>query len=376
MERRRPWDGVAEDEAWRIDRRALCASLLFKEGADDAVRALFLFHRELPGGMLSGRTPFRMKKRLCLFSMCGMLIAALAAAGVKVRVTGDHVNLRPLAGGRSAVVSQVNAGDLLFAPNGIDGEWVEVEAPRVVDLWIYGELVREGAVSASRVQIRSGPGTNYRVVGVAEKGDRVEARGRQGDWLKIAPLPQCTLWISRDYVKPITATVPKPVEPKPAPVVVKPVEPVVRPAPRPVRPVIPAKPVPVPRPVPVKVSPVPVPVRPSPPTPIVPEPVIVSSSGGRLPPELRRLVSGADQGRAVEYVGILRPAGLVWGRPSRYRLVMRDDAGRALSLCYLVGNEAQLARIVGRTLHVTGREYWLQGVKTSVVVPEQIIRKD
>jgi len=294
-----------------------------------------------------------------------------------VRVTGDHVNLRPTAGGKSAVVSQVDTGDVLFAPNGIgEGEWVEVETPATADLWVYGELVRGDTVCASRVQVRSGPGTNYKVIGMADKGDRVDVRGRQGDWLKIAPLPECTLWISRDYVEPFAAKPVQPVVPTPRP----PTQ-VFEPRPRPAVPVPPPA---VPKPVvpsPVRPVPVPAPRAPKParpPAPSLPEPVVVTSRPGKLPPALakRRLVASKKQGEAVEYVGVLRPAGLVWGRPSRYRLVMRDDAGRALALCYILGNEAQLERIVGRTLHVTGHRYWVQGVRIPVVAPVQIIRKD
>lgn len=307
-----------------------------------------------------------MKKQAYVLAVCVWVGAFHAiAAGVKLRVTGDHVNLRPAPGGSAAVASQVNAGDVLFAPNGTDGEWIEVEAPATVDLWVYGELVRDGAISASRVQIRSGAGTNYKVVGIAEKGDRVVVRGRQGDWLKIAPLPQCTLWISRDYVTPLETPAVSPVADVKPPAPTTPVAPVEQPAMPP-----PSKPVPQPPPVPVR--PLPKPVTP------LPEPVVMTARPGHMPQALasRRLVASKEQGRVVEYVGLLRPAGLVWGRPSRYRLVMRDDAGRALTLCYVLGNEAQLERIVGRTLHVTGREYWVQGVRTSVVVPEQIIRKD
>jgi len=80
-------------------------------------------------------------------------------------------------------------------------------------------------------------------------------------------------------------------------------------------------------------------------------------------------------GKAVQYEGTLRRSGFVWRRPSRYRLVRFDAAGRAFTSCYVLGNETQLAGITGQKLLIKGREYWIQGAQHPVVVPEQIVRR-
>ena len=75
------------------------------------------------------------------------------------------------------------------------------------------------------------------------------------------------------------------------------------------------------------------------------------------------------QGKAVSYRGTLKPAGLVWRRPSKYRLAV---AGQGRQTCYVYGNDSDLARLKGRIVELKGREYWLRGVRYAIVVPEQI----
>jgi hypothetical protein len=62
----------------------------------------------------------------------------------------------------------------------------------------------------------------------------------------------------------------------------------------------------------------------------------------------------------------------VIGRPSRYRLT-RSQGHTHETVCYVKGNEAQLQSLLGKSLMIKGREYWVQGVRHPVLVPEQII---
>ncbi len=313
-----------------------------------------------------------------------LVLAACLCGGVpaatRVRVTGDRVNLRARAGGgnRAEVVGQVNAGDELVAKSGLDSDWVEVEAPATASVWVYGELVKEGVVAATKVRIRGGPDIAWQPVGRVERGDKLTIRGRKGDWIEIAPPPGTSLWISRDYVERIAQKAPPappPPKPEPAPVTVKPPPP---PAPKPV----PPKPVPDlpgPKP-PVRIGlPRPGSAAAPPPPPAqvrTPAPVISGSdTGSRLPVGLagRTLVPSKPQGRAVTYVGIVRHSGLVWRRPSRYRLA-EEESGRSLTVCYILGSAEQLRQILGRRVTIHGLEYWVQGVRSSVVAPERIVR--
>ena len=59
----------------------------------------------------------------------------------------------------------------------------------------------EAEITGARVNIRSGPSTNYRSLLRAKKGFGVLAFGLEGEWIKIAVPNECLLWIKKNYVK-------------------------------------------------------------------------------------------------------------------------------------------------------------------------------
>lgn len=59
----------------------------------------------------------------------------------------------------------------------------------------------EAVVTARRVNIRSGPSTNYTRLMRANPGYRVLVTGEHNDWLRIGMPAECLLWVSKDYVK-------------------------------------------------------------------------------------------------------------------------------------------------------------------------------
>ncbi len=61
----------------------------------------------------------------------------------------------------------------------------------------------EAEVSASRLNVRSGPGQNHTQMFVLEKGDRVQVLGREGEWIRVRPPQGCRVWISADVVEEI-----------------------------------------------------------------------------------------------------------------------------------------------------------------------------
>ena len=70
-----------------------------------------------------------------------------------------------------------------------------------------------GEVTGERVYVRAGDGVNYTVLTVADRGMRVDVRGRRFEWLRIAVPANCTLWVHKDLLTPDaegkTATVAK-----------------------------------------------------------------------------------------------------------------------------------------------------------------------
>ena len=77
-----------------------------------------------------------------------------------------------------------------------------------------------------------------------------------------------------------------------------------------------------------------------------------------------RLVSSMEQGKMVILNGKLKRAGRTWRRPSEYRLV---GAGRRSVSCYVICENVDLDDLLGSTVTVSGKSYWVQGVRDMVV---------
>jgi hypothetical protein len=222
-----------------------------------------------------------------------------------------------------------------------------------VELWVHREFIKDNQVMAPKLYVRGGPGINYTVVGTLLRGDTITPKGDFGEWIKIVPPAGCSLWVNRSYLQVL-----QPEKTKPA-LVQRPA------ADQPVKaagqvaegaaeaPDIYAPPV-------VAVAPK-VPVAQP-----VQQPAVTN-----VPSDLA-LIPLAGQGRIVQRDGILRLSGLVWGRPSRFRLV-RYEGSRIEMICYVRGNSSQMNDLLGERLLIRGREYWVQGVKYPVVIPDEII---
>ena len=284
------------------------------------------------------------------------------AAGTQLRITAARVNLRCKPGLGGEVVYVASRGELLTAVKGAAGDWVEIVAPRAANLYVYAELVRDGVVAVPTLQARSRDGIDHQTVYVLKRGDKVTSRGRVGDWVKIAPPRGCTLWVSGKYVESADAPPKAPPAPKPQRVVSRP------PAPRP--------PSPPPAPKPPQPAGDPPRTTVSWKTPIhtVAPTRRASKKGGVFDED--ELVGSKEQGMAASYSGTLRRSGPVFRRPSAYCIIDRDNRGRGVTQCYVLGSATQLAAMLGRQMRVEGAEYWLQGVRHPVLVPKRIYRRD
>ncbi|MDD4870682.1 MAG: hypothetical protein PHR77_08980 [Kiritimatiellae bacterium] len=322
-------------------------------------------------------------RELCIRYLSGLLLfitiftgnPACTILATDLRVNKNSVNLRSAPSETAEIVAQLSEGDILITEKNVDGEWIEVIPPANVSFWVYGELLKDGIVAASKVKVRVGPGINYRSVGEIAKDEKVSVRGEYREWLKIASPLSCRLWINRKSVDPVDKAVSDenknvlagkfPVPEKPA------------------------------------ISGDKTTVFPSP-VAVPPVPRVLNSGVGTVPnvkssisthdkqisaerrgpsrPELairNNLVSSREQGRMVQYAGVLRRSGFfVWRQPSKYRLVTHDHNGVAATVCHVMGDERQLALMQDKSVVVNGKEYWVQGLRQSVVLSERIIAQN
>lgn len=139
---------------------------------------------------------------LTLFAVVAVAFAGFISASATqlVTVNADRVNLRAAPDANSEVVGQVSSADTLVLQGSISDAWVKVTPPAAIDLWIFGSLVKDGKVTVSKAQVRSGAGLNFNVVGQLQNGDPITIRGKVGDWIKIAPFPTSAVWITNSFV--------------------------------------------------------------------------------------------------------------------------------------------------------------------------------
>jgi hypothetical protein len=294
------------------------------------------------------------KRQLLIF--CAIWLS-LAGSGfgqteTKVKVVGQRVNLRAKADLQAEVVGQIADGEFLNARSFQD-DWVEVAPPDTVELWVHREFVKDNQVMAPKLYVRGGPGINYTVVGTLLRGDTITPKGDFGEWIKIVPPAVCSLWVNRSYVQVL-----QPEKSRPVPAQRPAADPSVKAGGQVVEGAAEAPDIYTPPVVAV-----------APKTPVA-QPV-QQQAATNAPSDLA-LIPLAGQGRAVQRDGILRLSGLVWGRPSRFRLV-RYEGSRIEMICYVRGNSSQMNALLGQRLLIRGREYWVQGVKYPVVMPDEII---
>lgn len=296
-----------------------------------------------------------------------LLVTTANLPAADMQVIGNRVNLRTRPDLQAEVVGQVNRGDQL-AVRSISGDWAEVAPPASIEFWVHSDFIEGGEVTPPRLNVRAGPSINYSVVAVIERGFQVQQTGSYGEWLSIRPPDAASVWITRDLLEPLTpdgaalmaptsSPIGKGAQPLPEePVVQQPIAPPVEPVET--QPVA-EMPVMEPAPEPSVVMP----------EPVVPEPVVQRPAPP--PPRDLPLIPLEGQGEWVELSGVLRPAGFFFGRPSRYRLTTSE--GHAIkTICFVRGEANQMESLLGRSLQINGYQYWVQGARHPVLVPEQI----
>ena len=314
------------------------------------------------------------------------LLLSVGAFAADVAIVGNRVNLRAAAVGDSEVVGQVSEGDTLPLHGALSDAWVGVGVPSRIDLWIYTPLLTGDAVKVDKAHVRAGAGLNYHAVGMLRKGDRVQIRGKAGEWTKIAPPAVATVFVTNAFVK---AVQPKPT-PAPAP------KPAAQPAPAPV-PVATTATASAPKPAP-SAEPVAAPALRDRETPKAPEAaipsrgtVIVSDAGAKHrhaifetkastvpvgPANIpaNRLRTDRMQASDGAYFGTLAQTPVFGSHPTKYRLVTFDEHSKAQTVCYVYGNSQQLASLRGESMTVSGAVYWFLGCDLPVVFAQDILR--
>ena len=281
-----------------------------------------------------------------LAGAASLLAAELAPIAVTqalqpVVVKTARVNLRAKPSPDAEPVGKVAEGAILQA-KAFHEEWVEVVPPESVELWVHRDFVKDQVVTAEKLSIRTGRSINHSVVGSMVRGEKISVVSEQQDWLRIAPTPAASVWVSRKLVElQLPGDTGKPAAPE-----------------------TPTKPLP---------APVAITTATTNAAASVAAPTgSVAEVAAFIPEDVKEALVPLDgQGKQVQMEGVLRVVGFGFRHPSRFRLVRLN--GRSVeTLCYVRGNSDQLNGLLDQLLRVQGRQYFVNGAEYPVLVPERI----
>jgi SH3-like domain-containing protein len=130
------------------------------------------------------------------------------AASIKmVSVTGEKVNMRKGPSTKYPIKWELGKGFPLRVI-GSQGNWLKVTDFENDVGWVYKNLVskkpylivKTNKNSNKRVNIRSGPGTKYKIVGKAEYGVVFKTLQRGDGWVKVQHEQGLTGWVKRSLL--------------------------------------------------------------------------------------------------------------------------------------------------------------------------------
>jgi SH3-like domain-containing protein len=144
-------------------------------------------------------TPSRNLVRHFLALLLPILLMPAARALEMVSVDRTEINMRTGAGTDHASMWLLSRGYPLIVTER-KGKWLKVKDFENDEGWVYGPLTADKphfVVKSTSANIRSGPGTRYRVVGKAAYGEVLRRLERQAKWAKVRTAEGLTGWVSR-----------------------------------------------------------------------------------------------------------------------------------------------------------------------------------
>ncbi|MCK4994235.1 MAG: SH3 domain-containing protein [Candidatus Omnitrophica bacterium] len=121
-------------------------------------------------------------------------------------IIADSVNLRSGPGVNFEILRKINKGNSVLVLGTVNNEWVKLSLPRNSNAFIHKDFVQVennifGVITAKRVNVRAGEGTNFNVIGQLNPENRVEIILKGKDWLQVYPYTNCFAWVHKDFIK-------------------------------------------------------------------------------------------------------------------------------------------------------------------------------
>jgi uncharacterized protein YgiM (DUF1202 family) len=244
-------------------------------------------------------------------------------------VTVSNLITRGQAGLKGEIIAHLFKGDTVTVLSQINldkhaagepAQWAKIAYPTNAHVWVNAKYIdaANNVVSARKLNLRAGPGENYNVVGVLERGAPVSQVSTKDAWMKIGAPTNAYAFVAAMYLKQVA---PAPIAAAPAPAE--------------------TEPTPMPTPVPEAQPIVTEPINP-PPAVAAPEPAAVDTNVPPPPP------------RVATHEGVVRHVSSLI-TPTEYELY-DPTTDKNVNFLYTTTTNLDLSRYVGMRIIVTGEE--------------------
>jgi SH3-like domain-containing protein len=139
-----------------------------------------------------------------LLAVIFLLGSGKAAAITMVSVAGNNVNMRSGPGSSYTVMWELDKGYPLIVLKR-SGKWYQVRDVDGTVGWVHGDLVERTPHmivkvhknTGEKINVRSGPGTRYRIVAKARYGVVFRTRQQKNGWVQVEHADGVTGWVKR-----------------------------------------------------------------------------------------------------------------------------------------------------------------------------------
>ena len=135
-------------------------------------------------------------------------------------IVGKNINVRGKASFNGEVITKLQNGDavtvieqvILSKPKvGEPSQWAKIAFPATAHVWVHSSYLNaDKTVKPKKLNIRTGAGENYSVVGTLEQGTTVKEISTKGNWTEIEAPADAFAFVAATFIQqdPSAATVP------------------------------------------------------------------------------------------------------------------------------------------------------------------------
>jgi uncharacterized protein YraI len=130
-----------------------------------------------------------------------LAISAQSAEVVDGLVVKYPLNIRAGAGTKHTAVGKLTKNNPVKIV-AVSDQWLEIKAPANCYVWVAARYVKNNKLTA-RVNLRSGPGTGYEILGSGVAGQPVKVMGKvtPSGWVALSAPENVTLFVGRPAIK-------------------------------------------------------------------------------------------------------------------------------------------------------------------------------